>query len=224
MTLASRRHDYETAGLDVADVLADPMAQWHVWFEQATDTGCVEPNAFVLATVDTDGYPQSRYLLARGADERGFSFFTNFDSAKSRQLAAHPKVSMLFTWLQLHRQVRVVGTAERVPDDESDEYFASRPRSSQLGAWASPQSTVLAGRDQLDERVADMEQTFADVAEVPRPVFWGGWLMRPVAWEFWQGRPSRLHDRLRYRRVDAVDAAGTDGTPDVSWVIERLAP
>jgi len=224
MTLAARRHDYETSGLDVTDVQTDPMAQWHVWFEQATEAGCVEPNAFVLATVDPDGYPQSRYLLARGADERGFSFFTNYDSAKSRQLAAYPKVSMLFTWLQLHRQVRVVGTAERLPDDESDEYFASRPRSSQLGAWASPQSTVLAGRDQLDERVADMEQTFADLAEVPRPVFWGGWLMRPVAWEFWQGRPSRLHDRLRYRRVDAVDASGTDGTPDVSWVIERLAP
>lgn len=224
MTLASRRHDYETAGLDLADVSADPMVQWQVWFEQATEAGCVEPNAFVLATIDSDGYPQSRYLLARGADDRGFSFFTNYDSAKSSQLAGHPKVSMLFTWLQLHRQVRVVGTVERLPDDESDEYFASRPRSSQLGAWASPQSTVLAGRDQLDERVAEMERMFADVAEVPRPVFWGGWLMRPVSWEFWQGRPSRLHDRLRYRGVDAVDAAGTDGTPDASWVIERLAP
>lgn len=219
MSLASRRHDYETAGLDVADVLPDPLAQWHVWYEQAMEAGCVEPNAFVLGTIDDDGYPQSRYLLARGADERGFSFFTNYGSDKSVQMSARPKVSMLFTWLQLHRQVRVVGTVERLPDDESDEYFASRPRGSQIGAWSSPQSSVLAGRDELDERVADMTRTFADVAEVPRPVFWGGWLMRPSGFEFWQGRPSRLHDRLRYRQViDGDDAAS------VTWVIERLSP
>jgi pyridoxamine 5'-phosphate oxidase len=215
MTLASRRHDYETAGLDVADVLPDPLAQWHLWYEQAMEAGCVEPNAFVLGTIDADGYPQSRYLLARGADERGFAFFTNYDSDKSAQMSANPRVSMLFTWLQLHRQVRVVGTVERLPDDESDEYFASRPRGSQIGAWSSPQSRVLSGREELDERVADMTRTFADVAEVPRPVFWGGWLMRPTGWEFWQGRPSRLHDRLRYRRVDGDEP---------SWAIERLSP
>jgi pyridoxamine 5'-phosphate oxidase len=224
MTLAGRRHEYETAGLDIVDVLPDPMAQWHLWFDQATEAGCVEPNAFVLATVDADGFPQSRYLLARGADRRGFSFFTNYDSAKSQQLSAHPKVGMLFTWLQLHRQVRVTGVVERLPDEEADEYFASRPRASQLGAWASPQSRVLADRGQLDDRVADMERTFSDVADVPRPVFWGGWLMRPTAWEFWQGRPSRLHDRLAYRPTVAADPAGTDGEPEISWTIERLAP
>jgi pyridoxamine 5'-phosphate oxidase len=214
--LASRRKEYETAGLDVADVLADPMAEWHRWFDQATEAGCVEPNAFVLATVDADGVPQTRYLLARGADERGFTFFTNYESAKSQQMTTHPQVSLLFSWLQLHRQVRVTGTVERVPDAESDEYYATRPRGSQIGAWASAQSTVLPDRAALEARVAEFERTFEGVDQVPRPVFWGGWLLRPTTYEFWQGRPSRLHDRLRYRRDDHL--------ADGAWVIERLSP
>jgi pyridoxamine 5'-phosphate oxidase len=212
--LARRRHDYETAGLDVADVLADPIEQWHRWYADAAGAGCVEPNAFVLGTIDADGFPQSRYLLARGVDQRGLVFFTNYDSAKSAELTAHPQASMLFTWLQLHRQLRVVGTVERASDEESDAYFATRPRPSRLGAWASPQSQPLADRAALDARVAQLEATFAGVEDVPRPAFWGGWRLVPLMIELWQGRPSRLHDRVRYRRDDV-------GSP---WELVRLAP
>jgi pyridoxamine 5'-phosphate oxidase len=212
--LASRRKDYETAGLDVADVDANPMVQWQRWYGEASEAGCVEPNAFVLGTVDEDGWPASRYLLVRGADHRGFTFFTNYDSAKSRQLAASPRASMLFTWLQLHRQVRVVGEVTRVSDAESDEYFASRPQASQLGAWSSPQSQPIPDRAWLEQRVAQMAETF-DGGPVPRPAFWGGWLLKPQRFEFWQGRPSRLHDRLHYTPSEA-DAG--------QWNIERLAP
>lgn len=212
-SLASRRVQYETHGLDVDDLAPDPMAQWHRWYDEAVEAGCVEPNAFVLSTVDFAGQPHSRYVLARSADDRGFTFFTNLQSDKSTQLEAGGHVALLFSWLQLHRQVRVWGeVVGHVPDAESDEYYASRPRASQIGAWASPQSTPIADRAALDQRVAQFTETFAAVEDIPRPAFWGGWLIRPTQYEFWQGRPSRLHDRLRYRQ-------GATG-----WEIDRLAP
>ena len=209
--LASRRKEYETAGLDIADVDTDPIVQWQRWYAEAGEADCVEPHAFVLATIDAEGWPQSRYLLVRGADERGFSFFTNYESAKSQELAATGRASMLFTWLQLHRQVRVVGEVARLPEQESDDYFASRPRQSQIGAWSSPQSQPIPDREWLEDRVEKMAATFGD-GTITRPTFWGGWLLRPQSFEFWQGRPSRLHDRIRY-------TPAADG-----WQLSRLAP
>ena len=211
MTLADRRSEYETAGLDVGDVDPDPIAQWWTWYGQAESAGVTEPNAMVVSTVDADGIPDARVLLARGADADGFNFFTNYDSAKSQQLDGQPVGALVFAWLQLHRQVRVRGRIERATAQESDDYFASRPRGSQIGAWASPQSRVLADRADLERRVAEIEDRF-DGSVVPRPPGWGGWRLHHDVVEFWQGRPSRLHDRLRYRREAE------------HWVIERLAP
>lgn len=212
--LFARRVQYETAGLDVADVAADPIVQWQRWYEDASSAGVREPNAMVLATSSEDGAPDARYVLIRGIDARGFVFHTNHESAKGRQLAANPRGAGVFTWIDLHRQVRVRGPMTHATEAESDAYFTSRPRDSQIGAWASAQSTVLADRADLDARIAAITAEF-EGREIPRPGFWGGWRLGVDEVEFWQGRPSRLHDRVRYRR---------DVTSPTTWVIERLAP
>jgi pyridoxamine 5'-phosphate oxidase len=209
--LRSRRVQYETAGLDVDDVDPDPIVQWERWYGDASSAGVSEPNAMVVATADLEGRPDARFVLVRGVDSRGFVFHTNYTSMKSRHLDANPYAAGVFAWLDLHRQVRVRGPVERVSDAESDAYFVSRPRDSQLGAWASPQSEVIADRPALDRLVAEADERFAG-SPVPRPSFWGGWRLGVDEVEFWQGRINRLHDRIRYRR--AGDA----------WVIERLAP
>ena len=211
MSIRDRRIQYETAGLDVGDLKSDPFEQFNLWYSQAEEAGIAEPHAMTLSTVDASGAPDARVVLARAADERGFVFYTNYDSAKSAQLEENPVASAVFAWLDLHRQVCVRGNIMKVSAAESDDYFASRPRASQIGAWASPQSQVLANRDELESMVADMTARF-EGKEVPRPENWGGWRLIPVSIEFWQGRPSRLHDRFRYVRDRD------------SWTMSRLAP
>ena len=212
-SIRDRRVQYETAGLDVGDLDADPIVQWQRWHDAALDAGVVEPNAMTLSTIGTDGIPDSRIVLVRGLDARGLVFYTNYDGAKNQQLDANAVASATFGWLDLHRQVRVRGPVERVSAEESDNYFASRPRASQLGAWSSPQSNEIADRSVLDDLVAATDKRFATAEVIPRPANWGGWRLMPTEWEYWQGRPSRLHDRLRYR-------PDSDGT----WNITRLAP
>lgn len=212
MDLTEKRLDNERRGLDVADVDPDPIVQFSRWYSETSEVGLHQPDAMALATVDGDGRPAVRHVLLKGLDRRGFVFYTNYDSAKAAHLTEQPFAALVFPWQQLSRQVRASGPVERVSAGESDEYFATRPRGSQLSAWASHQSRVIEGRPVLERRLADFEARFAD-RPVERPLFWGGFLLVPDEVELWQGRPNRLHDRVRYRKV-----------ADDDWAIERLAP
>jgi pyridoxamine 5'-phosphate oxidase len=210
-TLAAMRRDYGAAGLSEDDALADPIEQFRRWFDDACRAELHEPNAMTLATVDAAGRPAARMVLLKDVDRRGLTFYTNQDSRKARELAANPRAALVFWWGPIQRQVRFEGSIEEVDPAEADAYFASRPKGSQLAAWASAQSTVIEGRAALEAAERQQRERFGE-GEVPRPPFWGGYRLVPAVVEFWHGRASRLHDRLRYTK---------DGD---RWRIERLAP
>ncbi|PRF44562.1 pyridoxamine 5'-phosphate oxidase [Burkholderia multivorans] len=212
-TLADLRINYSRASLDEADAAPDPFAQFDRWFNEALAAKLPEPNTMTLATVGADGRPSARIVLVKGVDERGFVFFTNYESRKGRDLAAHPYAALLFYWIELERQVRIEGRVEKTSAEESDRYFASRPVGSRIGAWASEQSAMIDSRATLEAREKAFSERYGD--DPPRPPHWGGYRVVPDTLEFWQGRPSRLHDRLVYTR----DAAAPHG-----WTISRLSP
>jgi pyridoxamine 5'-phosphate oxidase len=195
-----------------ADLDADPILQFTVWLQQAVDSGLPEPTAMTLATASADGVPAARMVLLKGCDARGFIFFTNYESAKGRDLVANRRAALVFFWAPLERQVRVAGDVSRLSPEESDAYFASRPRGARLGALASRQSSVIPNREALERRLAEVQAAYPG-DPIPRPHYWGGFRVTPRWIEFWQARPDRLHDRLRYTQQ-----------PDNAWTIERLAP
>jgi pyridoxamine 5'-phosphate oxidase len=207
----SLRREYTRAGLHEADMDPDPMGQFRTWFENVIEADLHEPNAMILATATRDGRPSARTVLLKGYDERGFVFYTNYEGRKASELEANPACALLFYWGELERQVRIEGRAVRLSGEESDAYFASRPRGSRLGAWASEQSRPVENRSILEERVKALEAEY-EGREIPRPAFWGGYRVQPDSIEFWQGRENRLHDRLVYGRVGR------------GWKMQRLQP
>jgi len=210
--LAAMRREYARPGLTEADLAPDWLTQFGRWLSDAGRAGLAEPNAMIVATADAAGRPSARTVLLKGIDERGLVFYTNHGSRKAREAATNPYASLVFSWHPVGRQIVVCGGVERVDRAETEAYFATRPRAAQLGAWASPQSQVVAGREALDAALAEVRRRFGD-EQIPAPPHWGGLRVVPETVEFWQGREGRLHDRLRYRR-----------TEEAGWVVERLAP
>ncbi len=212
-SIADLRQNYSLAGLSEADIDADPIKQFAVWFQQALDADLIEPNAMTLATATPEGKPTARIVLLKGVNQGGFIFYTNYESQKGQQLIANPYAALVFFWDKLERQVRIEGEVEKLATKESEAYFHSRPKASQLGAWASAQSQVIPNRQVLEQQLADLETKYKGDATVPLPEHWGGFRVIPNHIEFWQGRPSRLHDRLLY-----------DLQADGNWKIARLSP
>ncbi len=211
MSIADIRKEYSLKTLNEADVFADPMQQFEKWWQEAIESKIEEVNAMTLATSTAEGKPSARIVLLKGIDRNGFIFFTNYHSHKGNQIEENPFVSLVFFWKELERQIRVEGSVSKVTTEESDAYFGSRPEGSRIGAWASPQSRVIASREVIEENVIELGKSFAN-KEIDRPPHWGGYIVMPNLLEFWQGRNSRLHDRIQYTYKDAA------------WKIERLAP
>jgi pyridoxamine 5'-phosphate oxidase len=210
--IADLRKEYSKASLDSSNVLPDPVKQFEKWFREAVESEAVEANAMNLSTVNEDGRPSGRIVLLKGIEDNKFVFYTNYQSSKGHDLDKNPACALTFFWPELERQVRVEGVADRVDEKRSTAYFQSRPRGSQVGAWSSPQSSILASRSVLEERVREIEKKFDGKDVLPKPHQWGGFQVDPLMIEFWQGRQSRLHDRIKYTKVDGV------------WQIHRLAP
>lgn len=213
--LENLREDYSLSSLEEADVFENPIRQFQKWFKEAETANVIEPNVMILATATTNGIPSTRVVLLKGCDEEGFRFYTNYDSAKGKEMAANPNVSLVFFWQAMQRQVRIQGEVYKLSEEVSTSYFQSRPKGSQIGAWASPQSQVIEDRTVLEEKVAALNAEYEATDNLPKPPHWGGYVVKPYQIEFWQGRSSRLHDRLRYTI--------TELNPK-KWTLERLAP
>ena len=207
------RKEYSEEGIDFGDMAPSPFVQFGQWFESAAEVGMIEPNGMTLSTVDADGRPSGRVVLLKAWDERGFVFYTNFESRKGEAMAANPMASLTFWWREQERQVRIEGRIEKAGEQESDAYYNSRPRASRLGAWTSPQSQEINGREALQSRLSEVQERFPAEESLPRPPFWGGYRLVPDRIEFWQGRRSRLHDRMVYKLA-----------PKGDWQLVRLAP